>query len=70
MNPETKAALRAASHNLITEAGYAAQSASHSRQEAEAHEKRARGLREAAAVIDAALAEAAARVTAVPDERQ
>ena len=58
MSPETKAALRAASYNLVTEAGYAARSAAHSREEAEAHEKRARGFREAAAVIDAALAEA------------
>jgi len=50
-----KAALDAASFQLITEAGYAERSAAHSREDMLAHQKRARGFREAAALIDAAI---------------
>jgi len=57
MSPEMRAALKAASYQLVTEAGYAARSATHSREEWQAHEKRAQGFREASALIDAALKE-------------
>jgi hypothetical protein len=57
VSPETKAALRQASYQLVTEAGFAAQSAADCRADWQAHEKRAQGFREAAAVIDATLAE-------------
>jgi hypothetical protein len=51
------AALRAAAHDLILQSGYASRTAAQLRADAEAHEARAQGLRDAAAVITAAIEE-------------
>lgn len=61
MTPETAAALKAASHNLIIESGYASTDAANARADMERNEKRAAGFREAAAAIDALLAEGNAK---------
>jgi hypothetical protein len=57
VNAETRAALSAASYQLIIESGFASRAAAGHRHDAEEHEKRAQGLRDAAALIDAALSE-------------
>lgn len=57
MSGEMAAALRAAAHDLILQSGFASRTAISLRSEAEAHEARAQGLRDAAAVITAAVEE-------------